>query len=490
MMAAAHNVRDVLAGRSLSDSLAQTPAALRASAQAIAFHVMRRLGLARELRRLLVRRTPPDPLFDALMLTALALADTAVRYVASTSAADAAVRLPGSSRAGDTATRHQRDEPAPRHVPVYAPHTVVDQAVHAADRQRGMRPYKALLNGVLRRFLRERDALLEQAARQPEARYNHPAWWVGQVRAAYPAQWEALLDAADLPGPMTLRVNARRSSVPAMQAALRDAGIAAASAGADAVVLAEARPVQAIPGFNEGWWSVQDLAAQRAGQLLPVADGMRVLDACAAPGGKTAHLLERAKLELTALDADPARLERVGENLRRLGLDGPNVHLQCADAADLAAWWDGRPFDAVLADVPCTASGVVRRHPDIRWLRREEDVPRTAALQARIVDALWQTVKPGGHLLYATCSIFPQEGEQQAEAFVRRHADAIRLPAPGQMLPLPAPGGGEPGGASDRGNHHNHDALEGSEDHRDRGHAAATPAASDGFFYALFAKKA
>src|SRR5690606_2046453 len=201
------------------------------------------------------------------------------------------------------------------------------------------------------------------------------------------------------------------------------------------------------------WWSVQDLAAQQAAQLLPVEPGMRVLDACAAPGGKMAHLLELADIELLALDSDAMRLERVEQNLHRLGLGGANVTMRCADAMDVNAWWDGRHFDAVLADVPCTASGVVRRHPDIRWLRRDTDIAKTAALQAGIVDALWQTVKPGGHLLYATCSIFPQEGEQQAAQFMARHADAVRKPAPGQLLPL----------------------------------ASDPLLSSDGFFYALFA---
>ena len=222
-------------------------------------------------------------------------------------------------------------------------------------------------------------------------------------------------------------------------------------------MLTQPRPVHELPGFEQGWWSVQDLSAQLAGALLPVSDGMRVLDACAAPGGKTAHLLERADIHLTALDADPKRLERVGENLERLGLFHDNVTLTCADAADAQAWWDGVPYDAILADVPCTASGVVRRHPDIRWLRREDDIARTAALQRRIVDALWATLKPGGHLLYATCSIFPEEGEWQAHAFEKRHTDASRLPAPGQILPLKQAGEAHPIG--------------------------------DGFFYALFAKK-
>src|SRR5690606_20357133 len=185
-------------------------------------------------------------------------------------------------------------------------------------------------------------------------------------------------------------------------------------------------------------------------------DGMHVLDACAAPGGKTAHLLEQADVSLVALDSDPTRLERVGHTLERLGLQSDRVQIKAADAANLDAWWDGVPFDAVLADVPCTASGVVRRHPDIRWLRRDADVEATAALQRKIVDALWRTVKPGGHLLYATCSIFPQEGAVQADAFSYRHPDAQRLPAPGQILPTA----------------------------KQQGHGSG-----DGFFYALFRKE-
>lgn len=433
ILASAQNVQAVLAGRSLSDSLASTPAALRASAQSVSFHVMRHLGMARAVKQILVRRTPPNPAFDALLLVSLALLDTALEY-----ADDAA------------------PDPAKwRRAPVYAAHTVVDQAVKAVGSQHKMRAYKALLNGTLRGFIRERSAILAQAGENPEAVFNHPAWWVAQVRRSYPDQWEALLHAANVPGPMTLRVNVRRCSVTQLLAALKAADMPAVHVRDEAIVLLTPQPVQAIPGFEQGWWSVQDLAAQQAGLLLPVQAGMRVLDACAAPGGKTAHLLERADVELLALDTDPGRLERVTQNVQRLGLDSPLLSVRCADAADLQSWWDGQPFDAVLADVPCTASGVVRRHPDIRWLRREADIAKTAALQRMIVDALWKTVRPGGHLLYATCSIFPQEGEQQASRFCTRHADAVRLAAPGQLLPL----------ADDQAVSH------------------------DGFFYALFAKK-
>jgi len=217
------------------------------------------------------------------------------------------------------------------------------------------------------------------------------------------------------------------------------------------------KPVTQLPGFAEGWWSVQDAGAQLAAELLAPADGMRVLDACSAPGGKTAHLLELADIDLLALDADGERLERVEQNLDRLGLASNRVQMKAADASDLDAWWDGKPFDAVLADVPCTASGIVRRHPDIRWLRRENDVRRTATLQAKILDSLWQTVAPGGRLLYVTCSVFPIEGARQALEFLQRHPEAQRLDAPGQLLPV---------------------AVD------------ATPAAQhDGFFYALFAKQ-
>lgn len=435
ILASARNVQAVLSGRSLSDSLADTPAALRAPAQAVSFHVMRQLGLARAIRAELVKRTPPNPLFDALLLTALALLDAAVHFQ-------------NEATAG---------APERRYTPIYAPHTVVDQAVTAAGEQRQLRPYKALLNGVLRTFLRERHSLLEHVRQQPEALHNHPRWWVQRLRRAYPAQWQSLLLAANIPGPMVLRVNRRRAQTAEVMQALAEAGINVVDAGHDALVLAQPKPVHDIPGFDEGWWSVQDLAAQQAARLLPLQSGMRVLDACAAPGGKSAHMLELADIALTALDADPQRLEKVALTLKRLGLDTQGrVDVRCADAADLTSWWDGTPFDAVLADVPCTASGVVRRHPDIRWLRREADIARTVTLQRTIASALWHTVKLGGHLLYATCSIFPEEGELQAAWFARHHPDAVRLPAPGQLLPL------------------------------DDG----TGLTHDGFFYALFAKQA
>lgn len=425
LLSSARVVEDVLEGRSLTEALADVDGALRPAAQAVSFHAMRYLGWADAVGRELVQRYP-NVLFESLLLVSLTLLK-----------AEAAAALPG--------------------MPVYAPHTVVDQAVTAASSTRSLTSFKGLLNACLRRFLRERAALEAAVADSPEAEWNHPGWWVKQLRVAYPQQWQEILRAANVPAPLTLRVNCRRASREQVLAAFQDAGLAAEPVGQACLVLATPRPVTQLPGFAEGWWSVQDAGAQLAAELLAPQDGMRVLDACAAPGGKTAHLLELADIDLLALDADADRLVRVGQNLDRLGLAGERARLQAADAADLDAWWDGKPFDAVLADVPCTASGIVRRHPDIRWLRRENDVRRTAMLQARILDALWRTVAPGGRLLYVTCSIFPIEGTRQALEFLQRHPEAQRLDAPGQLLPV---------------------AVD------------ATPAAQrDGFFYALFAKQ-
>ena len=432
LLDAARAVAAVLAGRSLTDALSDVDVQRRPAAQAIAFHVMRTLGRAMAVREQLVARRPSGALADALLLTSLSLLDAAVTQA-------------GKSR-DDT-----------RGIPVYAPHTVVDQAVRACASHKKLQPLKGLTNGVLRRYLREQEALSVSVAQQPQAQWNHPKWWIERLRKHYPDQWQRLLQVAGQHAPLALRVNRRRATRDEVLAAFAQAGIAAQPVHEDGLVLDTPRPVPQLPGYEQGWWSVQDPGAQQAAPLLPLRDGMRVLDACAAPGGKTAHMLERADVEMLALDADADRLVRVEQNLDRLGLLSSRVQLRAGDAADPAQWWDGRPFDAVLADVPCTASGIVRRHPDIRWLRQADDVRRTADLQRRIADALWSCVAPGGHLLYATCSIFPDEGEQQARAFAERHADAQRLPAPGQLLPI--------------------------------GDEAPPVARQDGFFYALFAKQ-
>ena len=320
-------------------------------------------------------------------------------------------------------------------------HVVVDCAVRATSRVRRTSA-KGMVNAILRNFLRRRDPLLAEVARDPEARFSYPHWWIERVRADYPERFAAILDAGNARPPLCLRVNARRIAPEAFVAMLETHGIGAKRVGSVGVSVDTPRPVTALPGYAEGAFSVQDAAAQLAAPLLGVGDGMRVLDACAAPGGKTTHLAELATLELTALDVDSARLERVAENLARLGL---SARLVAGDAGNPDAWWNGTPFDRILADVPCTASGVVRRHPDGKWLRRESDLASFVLQQQRLLDALWPMVARGGRLLYSTCSVFHAENADQVRAFVARHPDAARvdldLPYPlaaadGQLLPV------------------------------------------------------
>ncbi|WP_035058827.1 16S rRNA (cytosine(967)-C(5))-methyltransferase RsmB [Andreprevotia chitinilytica] len=316
-----------------------------------------------------------------------------------------------------------------------APYTVVDHAVKVAAHT-GTGFGKGLVNAVLRNFLRQRDELIPELQKTPAGRWSHPDWWIAALKKAYPQGWESILTASNQHPPMTLRVNRRRGSAEAYQARLAEAGIETRALDDTALLLKHPVGVDQLPGFFDGDASVQDWGAQRAAKLLDVQDGMRVLDACAAPGGKTGHLLELADIDLTAVDADAKRLGRVTDNLSRLKL---NATLKVGDAAKPAAWWDGKAFDRILADVPCSATGVVRRHPDIKWLRRPEDFASFATQQAQMLDALWPLVAPGGKLLYATCSIFPAENAEQANAFAARHTDAERLVLPddGQLLPNP-----------------------------------------------------
>ncbi len=311
-------------------------------------------------------------------------------------------------------------------------HTVVDQAVNAAAA--AMPGLKGMVNGVLRNVLRQPDALAVWREESDEARHRHPAWWITAVRNAHPVAWEAVLAAGNSHPPMSLRLNTRHDCV-AAQARLHVENLNPRQLANGALLLEQPLAVSRLPGHAEGDLSVQDAGAQWAAILLDPQAGERVLDACAAPGGKTAHLLERADIELLALDIDPRRADRVRANLDRLGLRvsepgrrHPRVDIRVADCRDLATWWDGRPFDRILADVPCSASGVVRRHPDIKWLRRREDVAAFAAQQRDILDVLWQTLSPGGTMLYATCSVFDEENRLQIEHFHTRHPDAERLP--------------------------------------------------------------
>ena len=306
----------------------------------------------------------------------------------------------------------------------YAEYTVVDQAVRACALLEKWTA-KGYVNAVLRGSLRSRAMLESRIAADEEARYQHPRWWIDLVRAAYPAQWEQVLAAGNSHPPMALRVNRRRIGLAEYEARLAAEGVVARRVGGEALLLERALPAERLPGFAAGEVSVQDAAAQRAAPCLDLAAGQRVLDACAAPGGKSAHMLELADVALTALDADAARAGRITRNLERLGLA---ARVAVADCSQLAQWWDGVPFDRILADVPCSASGVARRHPDLKWLRRAQDIGAFAARQAAILDALWQALGAGGKLLYVTCSVFPQENESVVEAFVARAPGARRLP--------------------------------------------------------------
>lgn len=301
-----------------------------------------------------------------------------------------------------------------------AAHTVVDQAVSAAGEILHGK-FRGLVNAVLRSFLRQQASLTADVAADPVALAQHPGWWLAQLQAAWPDDWQRIVDAGNQAPPMGLRVNRRRISRDDYLRQLTAVDIAAHPVGEDGLALLKPQPVDRLPGFFDGLVSVQDPGAQRAAEILAPAAGSRVLDACAAPGGKTAHLLERADLDLLALDLKPARCRRVEEGLGRLHL---SARVEAADCAKLDVWWDGRPFDAVLADVPCTASGVVRRNPDAKWLRRPEDVASFAGTQARILDALWQVLRPGGRLLYATCSVFPEENSVQVRNFLGRQTAA------------------------------------------------------------------
>ncbi len=324
----------------------------------------------------------------------------------------------------------------------HAAHTVVDQAVSAARLQPATAGAAGFVNAVLRNFLRRQDELLERLQRVDEVRYNAPAWWIDAVRSAHPERWSEILATGFEAPALVLRVNRRRSTVEDYLQRLAVHDMSATRVGLRAVWLQQPLPVARIPGFATGDVSVQDAGAQLATEWLEVADGMRVLDACAAPGGKTAYLAELADLDLTALEADRERAARIEENLHRIDR---RAQVVVADGRDAPAWWDGRPYDRILLDAPCTASGIVRRHPDIPWLRRKADVAHLATLQAQLLEALWPLLGVGGRLLYVVCSVFPQEGSEQIARFVGRHPEVAARPLPGgapfvQLLPSVATG--------------------------------------------------
>ena len=343
------------------------------------------------------------------------------------------------------------------------PFAVVDRAVDAAGAI--ARPQaKALVNAMLRRYLREREPLNAQVvASSPVARWSYPRWWIGRIEADHPRHWQQILAAGNERPPLTLRVNRLAGTREALLERFAAEGLTAIAAGAEGIIVDPPRPVTGLPGFAQGAFAVQDLGAQLAAPILAPGDRMRVLDACAAPGGKSTHLLELADIDLTALDRDEVRLERIRENLSRLKHEQRNVRVLAGDAGEPSAWWDGHPFDRILADVPCTASGIVRRHPDAKWLRRKSDLTDLAGEQRRILRALWPLLAPGGLLLYATCSVFAGENELRIREFMAETPGALRETirfAPeiphddGQLLP------------SGKGTRHN----------------------QDGFFYALLRK--
>lgn len=299
-------------------------------------------------------------------------------------------------------------------------HAAISETVGCADKLK--KPWaKALLNAVLRRAQREGNELLSALERDPVVRTAHPRWLQKSLKAFWPEQWEAICAANNAHPPMILRVNRRHHSRDAYLQLLAETGIQAAPCqySRDGIVLAEASDVRNLPGFDQGWISVQDEAAQLAADLMDLAPGQRVLDACCAPGGKTCHLLEaEAGLQqVVAIDLEAKRLTRVRENLDRLGLD---AQLIACDARDTASWWDGKGFQRILLDAPCSATGVIRRHPDIKLTRQAEDIPALASLQGELLDALWPTLEVGGILLYATCSSLPTENTEVIDAFLAR----------------------------------------------------------------------
>ncbi len=405
LQATASAVQAVRQGQSLTAQLDQVKPDLRPGVQALSFQVLRQLGRAMALREQLASKAPP-PAADALLCSALALC--------------------------------WREVDAP-----YPVHTLVNQAVEAARQQRQTQAQSGFINACLRRFMRERDHLVALTDADVQARWNHPPWWVERLQADHPEHWQSLLAMAQQPAPMTLRVNRRHHEVHAYQTLLSEAGMTASPVGQDGLQLRHALPVHQLPGFAQGHVSVQDAAAQLAAPLL--LHGMEtqkpwlILDACAAPGGKTGHLLELCPhAEVLALDVDAQRCQRIHQNLQRLGLV---AEVKAADAAKPESWWDGRPFDAILLDAPCTASGIVRRHPDVRWLRRPTDSAQLSKVQAQLLKTLWPLLRQGGHLLYCTCSVFKAEGDETVQAFLQRNTDAVLHPSPGHLIPGRLPKG-------------------------------------------------
>jgi 16S rRNA (cytosine967-C5)-methyltransferase len=445
LKATAKVVAFVMAGRSLNEVLADGSVVkpdLRPGVQALSFVTLRHWGMAMALRTHLAAR-PPMPAVDALLCTALALL---------------------VSEHGEGAD--------------YTDFTLVNQAVEAAKAYSKTRSSSAFINATLRRFLRERETLLALASQEEPAYFDHPQWWIDRLRKEQPEHWQAVLACNQIQPPLSLRVNTAKTTRTAYMALLAAQGLACEAAPlpetleatcglGSGVVIRAALPVTQLPHFAQGWVSVQDMAAQGAARQLLSDDYLatlvartkqghtvRILDACAAPGGKTTHLIELLTkafqdaglpvnksdgvefkdmpFQVLALEVDRHRAQRIHENVARLG---QRVSVKVADAASVNDWWSGEPFDAILLDAPCTASGIVRRHPDVRWLRRSTDVDVLAAVQLRLLKILWHTLAQGGRLLYATCSVFKAEGDDVVSRFMEQQPSAKWLDSKGLWLP-------------------------------------------------------
>jgi 16S rRNA (cytosine967-C5)-methyltransferase len=406
LQSTANVLQAVRFGESGTSAIKQVDVSLRPGVQALSFHVWRWLGTAEIIKSYLAKRAPP-PQADALLCVALAI-------------------LCGESESL-----------------YYEVFTLVDQAVEAAKRNSNTNASSSFINACLRRFLREKEALTQKALTHPVGRWNHPQWWIKRLKIDHPNAWQDILRSNNTHAPLSLRVNSRKMTVVSYLHACNAIENIVSSelkqAGEFGVSFAKAIPIHGVLGFANGTVSVQDAAAQLAAPLLLTGMNLtaksRVLDACAAPGGKTAHLLEIADCEVTALDIDATRCDLIHQTLNRVGLTAKVI---VADAAKPDTWFDQHHdalFDAVLLDAPCTASGIVRRHPDIRWLRRETDIAQLADIQRNLLATLWKLVKPGGRLLYCTCSVFKAEGQDQVELFISNNKNALLLPSPGHLIP-------------------------------------------------------
>jgi 16S rRNA (cytosine967-C5)-methyltransferase len=393
-------------GESGTSALKQVDISLRPGVQALSFHVWRMLGTVEIIKGYLAKRAPP-PQADALLCVALAIL------------------------CSEGETLH------------YEPFTLVDQAVETAKRNPNTNASSNFINACLRRFLREKNELTQKALTHPVGRWNHPQWWIKRLKIDHPNAWQDILQSNNTHAPLSLRINTKKTSLAsyliACNAIDNVANGVVKQAGEFGISFNKAIPIHDILGFAEGAVSVQDAAAQLAAPLLLTGMNLnaksRILDACAAPGGKTAHLLEIADCEVIALDIDIERCDLIHQTLNRLGL---TAKVMAADASMPNTWFDAQKdelFDAILLDAPCTASGIVRRHPDIRWLRRETDVAQLAEIQRHLLATLWPLVKPGGRLLYCTCSVFKAEGQDQVALFTSNNKNARLLASPGHLIP-------------------------------------------------------